>query len=48
MVAFIVATLVLGTLLGVWLSAATALSGKLALGLTVVPFAGLGLAWVFC
>jgi len=48
MTAFIVTTLTLGTLLGVWLSSAAALSGKLALGLTLIPFAGLGLGVAFC
>lgn len=48
MTAFIIATLALGSLLGTWLSAATVLSGKMALGLSLVPFAGFGLGIAFC
>jgi hypothetical protein len=48
MVPFLVATLALGSLLGVWLSNAAALSGKIALGLSLLPFAGFGLGIVFC
>ncbi|HKS15749.1 MAG TPA: hypothetical protein VJU16_00395 [Planctomycetota bacterium] len=48
MTAFILATLTLGSLLGAWLSSATVLSGKMALGLSLVPFAGFGLGMAFC
>lgn len=48
MTAFILATMALGTLLGFWLSSAASLSGKLALGLSLMPFLGFVLGVVFC
>lgn len=48
MIPYIVATLALGALIGFKVSTAAILSGKLALALSLVPAAGLGLTAVFC
>ncbi|HEU4339870.1 MAG TPA: hypothetical protein VFS19_07355 [Planctomycetota bacterium] len=47
MIPFLAATLGLGTILGLYLSRGRVF-GKLALGYTLLPFAGLGLGIVFC
>ena len=48
MTLFLVTTLALGALIGIKVSAAAVLSGKIALALSLLPAAGFGLAAVFC